>query len=376
MSLNSIEEIIADIRQGKMVILMDDEDRENEGDLIIAAEKIRPEDINFMARYGRGLICLTLTRERCRQLQLQKMVNDNNAPHGTNFTVSIEAAKGVTTGISAADRATTILAAVAKEAKPSDLVQPGHIFPLLAQPGGVLRRAGHTEAGSDLARLAGLDPSAVIVEILNEDGSMARRPDLEEFAHQHQLKIGTIADLIHFRTLHEKTVERVTSCSWPTEFGEFQLVAYQDSIDDVLHFALVKGQIQSNLPVLVRVHIRNTLCDLTASVREECGWPLRDALKRVAEEECGVVVILHQPEEPGAILNRIRYCCRQDEGEELPAQPPTHDLRTHGLGAQVLSDLGVCKMRVLSAPKKMHALSGFGLEVVDYVNDRQMTNNK
>jgi 3,4-dihydroxy 2-butanone 4-phosphate synthase/GTP cyclohydrolase II len=376
MSLNSIEEIIADIRQGKMVILMDDEDRENEGDLIIAAEKIRPEDINFMARYGRGLICLTLTRERCRQLQLPKMVNDNNAPHGTNFTVSIEAAKGVTTGISAADRATTILAAVAKEAKPSDLVQPGHIFPLLAQPGGVLRRAGHTEAGSDLARLAGLDPSAVIVEILNEDGSMARRPDLEEFAHQHQLKIGTIADLIHFRTLHEKTVERVTSCSWPTEFGEFQLVAYQDSIDDVLHFALVKGQIQSNLPVLVRVHIRNTLCDLTASVREECGWPLRDALKRVAEEECGVVVILHQPEEPGAILNRIRYCCRQDEGEELPAQPPTHDLRTHGLGAQVLSDLGVCKMRVLSAPKKMHALSGFGLEVVDYVNDRQMTNNK
>lgn len=376
MSLNSIEEIIADIRQGKMVILMDDEDRENEGDLIIAAEKIRPEDINFMARYGRGLICLTLTRERCRQLQLPKMVNDNNAPHGTNFTVSIEAAKGVTTGISAADRATTILAAVAKEAKPSDLVQPGHIFPLMAQPGGVLRRAGHTEAGSDLARLAGLDPSAVIVEILNEDGSMARRPDLEEFAHQHQLKIGTIADLIHFRTLHEKTVERVTSCSWPTEFGEFQLVAYQDSIDDVLHFALVKGQIQSNQPVLVRVHIRNTLCDLTASVREECGWPLRDALKRVAEEECGVVVILHQPEEPMAILNRIRYCCRQEEGEDLPAQPPTHDLRTHGLGAQVLSDLGVCKMRVLSAPKKMHALSGFGLEVVDYVNDRQMTNNE
>ena len=376
MSLNSIEEIIADLRQGKMVILMDDEDRENEGDLIMAAEKTRPEDINFMARYGRGLICLTLTRERCQQLQLPRMVNDNNAPHGTNFTVSIEAAKGVTTGISAADRATTILAAVAKEAKPSDLVQPGHIFPLMAQAGGVLRRAGHTEAGSDLARLAGLEPSAVIVEILNEDGSMARRPDLEEFANQHQLKIGTIADLIHFRTLHEKTVERVTSCRWPTEFGEFELVAYQDSIDDILHFALVKGQIQSNQPVLVRVHIRNTLCDLTASLREECGWPLRNALKRVAEEECGVVVILHQPEEPKAILNRIRYCCRQEEGEELPAQPPTHDLRTHGLGAQVLSDLGVCKMRVLSAPKKMHALSGFGLEVVDYVNDRQMTNNE
>ncbi|OQY56219.1 MAG: 3,4-dihydroxy-2-butanone-4-phosphate synthase [Candidatus Parabeggiatoa sp. nov. 2] len=372
MSLNSIEEIITDIRQGKMVILMDDEDRENEGDLIMAAEKIRAEDINFMARYGRGLICLTLTSERCRQLQLPKMVSDNSAPHGTNFTVSIEAATGVTTGISAADRATTIRAAVANDAKPSDLVQPGHIFPLMAQPGGVLRRAGHTEAGGDLARLAGLEPATVIVEILNEDGSMARRPDLEIFAEQHNLKIGTIADLIHFRTLHEKTVARVTSCRWPTEFGEFQLVAYQDSIDDVLHFALVKGKIQSNEPILVRVHIQNTLCDLTASVREECGWPLRDALKRVAEEECGVVVILHQPEEAKALLSRIRYCCRQDEGKDLPAQPPTHDLRTHGLGAQILSDLGIRKMRVLSAPKKMHALSGFGLEVVDYVDGRRL----
>ncbi len=369
MSLNSIEEIIADIQQGKMVVLMDDEDRENEGDLIMAAEKTRAEDINFMARYGRGLICLTLTRERCRQLQLPLMVNDNSAPLGTNFTVSIEAAKDVTTGISAADRAVTIRTAVANGAKPSDLVQPGHIFPLMAQPGGVLRRAGHTEAGCDLARLAGLEPATVIVEILNEDGSMARRPDLEVFAELHNLKIGTIADLIHFRVEHEKTVERVTSCSWPTEFGEFQLFAYQDSIDDVLHFALVKGQIQSSEPLLVRVHIHNALCDLTASVREECGWPLRDALRRVAEEECGVVIMLHQQEEPKAIVNRIRYCCRQDQGEDLPAQPSTHDLRTYGLGAQILSDLGVRKMRVLSAPKKMHALSGFGLEVVDYINN-------
>jgi 3,4-dihydroxy 2-butanone 4-phosphate synthase/GTP cyclohydrolase II len=369
MSLNNTEEIIADIRQGKMVILMDDEDRENEGDLIMAASQVRAEDINFMARYGRGLICLTLTNDLCRQLQLPLMVNDNNSAHTTNFTVSIEAAKGVTTGISAADRAVTIRAAVAPDAKPSDLVQPGHIFPLMAQPGGVLRRAGHTEAGCDLARLAGLVPAAVIVEILNEDGTMARRPDLEMFAEQHNLKIGTIADLIHFRVEHEKTVERVASCHWPTKFGDFKLVAYQDSIDDILHYALVKGQIQSNVPVLVRVHIHNTLCDLTASVREECGWPLRDALRRVADEKCGIVVILHQPEDGKVLLNRIRHCCRQDQGEDLPAQPPTHDLRTHGLGAQILSDLGVRKMRVLSAPKKMHALSGFGLEVVDYVTN-------
>ncbi len=371
MSLNSIEEIIADIRQGKMVILMDDEDRENEGDLIMAASNVQPEDINFMARYGRGLICLTLTRQRCEQLHLPLMVNENNATLATNFTVSIEAAKGVTTGISAADRATTILAAVKKEAKPSDLVQPGHIFPLMAQPGGVLRRAGHTEAGCDLARLAGLEEAAVIVEILNEDGTMARRPDLEKFAKQHDLKIGTIADLIHFRVEHEKTVTRLSSCRWLTEFGEFQLLVYQDGIDDTLHFALVKGDIQSSEPVLVRVHIRNALCDLTGSVRDECGWPLREALKRVAEEECGVVVILHQREDAQTMINRLLYYCSQDEGKDLPAQQSAHDLRTHGLGAQILSDLGVRKMRVLSAPKKMHALSGFGLEVVDYVTNEK-----
>ncbi len=374
MSLNTIEEIIADIQQGKMVILMDDEDRENEGDLIMAASQTRAEDINFMARFGRGLICMTLTKERCKQLQLPLMVNENNTPHATNFTVSIEAAQGVTTGISAADRATTIRAAVAPDAKPSDLVQPGHIFPLMAQPGGVLRRAGHTEAGCDLARLAGLVPAAVIVEILNEDGTMARRPDLEEFAKQHNLKIGTIADLIHFRVEHEKTVDHIISCRWPTEFGEFQLVAYQDRIDDILHFALVKGEIQSDDPILVRVHIHNALCDLTASVREECGWPLRDALRRIAEEKNGVIVILHQQDEAKILVNRIYYCCHQDEGDDLPAQPPTYDLRTYGLGAQILSDLGVRKMRVLSAPKKMHALSGFGLEVVDYVDDRKYSN--
>jgi 3,4-dihydroxy 2-butanone 4-phosphate synthase/GTP cyclohydrolase II len=372
MSLNTIEEIITDIRQGKMVIIMDDEDRENEGDLIMAATQVRVEDINFMARYGRGLICLTLTRERCRQLQLPLMVNDSHAPNGTNFTVSIEAAKGVTTGISAADRTVTIRTAVASNAKPSDLVQPGHIFPIMAQPGGVLRRAGHTEAGCDLARLAGLEPAAAIVEILNEDGNMARRPDLEVFAQQHNFKIGTIADLIRFRVEHEKTIERVTSCRWPTEFGEFKLFAYQDTIDNVLHFALVKGEIQSNEPILVRVHIRHALCDLTASVREECGWPLREALRRIAQEACGVVVILEQQEESKLLVNRILHYCRQDQGEDLPAQPPTNELRTHGLGAQILSDLGIRKMRVLSAPKKMHAISGFGLEVVDYIYNEKI----
>ncbi len=369
MALNNIEEIIADIRQGRMVILMDDEDRENEGDLIMAASQVRAEDVNFMARYGRGLICLTLTSERCQQLQLPLMVNDNNAVHSTNFTVSIEAAKGVTTGISAADRAVTIRAAVGANAKPSDLVQPGHIFPLMAQAGGVLRRAGHTEAGCDLARLAGLEPAAVIVEILNEDGTMARRPDLEVFATQHNIKIGTIADLIRFRMAHEKTLERMSSCNLPTEFGEFKLVAYKDNIENILHFALVKGELNSNDPILVRVHTRNTLCDLTFSSRSECGWPLREALKRIADEGCGVVVILHQDEDVDTMIHRIDNCSRKDHGEDLPAAPPTHDLRTHGLGAQILSDLGVRKMRVLSAPKKMHALSGFDMEVVDYINN-------
>lgn len=367
MSLNTTEEIIQDIRAGKMVVIMDDEDRENEGDLIMAATRVRPEDINFMARYGRGLICLTLTQERCLQLRLPLMVNDNQAVNGTNFTVSIEAAKGVTTGISAADRATTILATVAPDAKPADLVQPGHIFPIMAQPGGVLRRAGHTEAGCDLARLAGLEPTAVIVEILNDDGNMARRADLEIFAKQHDLKIGTIADLIRFRVEHEKTVVQIAECQMPTAFGMFKLTAYQDTIDNQIHFALIKGQIHSDEPTLVRVHIANPLCDLTSSIREECGWPLRDALRRVAEEPQGIVVILQQQEDSTTLFNRIRHCSQHDLGENLPSHSQKQDLRTHGLGAQILSDLGVREMRVLSAPKKMHAISGFGLSVIEYV---------
>jgi len=367
MVLNTTEEIINDIRQGKMVIIMDDEDRENEGDLIMAASQVRPEDINFMARFGRGLICLTLTQSRCKQLQLPLMVNDNNSPHTTNFTVSIEAAEGVTTGISAADRAVTVRAAVAANAKPSDLVQPGHIFPLMAQPGGVLRRAGHTEAGCDLARLAGLEPAAAIVEILNEDGSMARRSDLEKFAQEHNIKIGTVADLIHFRINNEKAVEQVASCKLPTEFGEFTLYAYQDAIEDAVHLALVKGEIRGDESTMVRVHLQNTLCDLTNSLRGDCGWPLNDVLQRISAADSGVVVILNQREQPRHLISRIMHYAQQDAGQDLPGQPHNWDLRTFGLGAQILSDLGVRKMRVLSAPKKIHAISGFGLEVVEYI---------
>ena len=367
MPLNTPEELIQDIRQGKMVILMDDEDRENEGDLIMAATQVRAEDVNFMARFGRGLICLTLTQNRCQQLNLPLMVNDNNAAHSTNFTVSIEAAEGVTTGISAADRAVTIRAAVADNATPADVVQPGHIFPLMAQAGGVLRRAGHTEAGCDLARLAGLEPAAAIVEILKEDGSMARRPDLEVFAKEHNLKIGTIADLIHYRIEHEKSVEQASSCDLDTEFGQFKLYAYQDGIDGGVHLALVKGEIKADDPVLVRVHLKNDLCDLTASLRPDCGWPLRDVLSHLSQEKSGVVVILQQEESAEDLIHKIRCYKQHDAGETPTNAAKKEDLRTFGLGAQILSDLGVRKMRIMSAPKKLHALSGFGLEVVDYV---------
>lgn len=321
-----------------------------------------------MARFGRGLICLTLTRERCKQLRLPLMVGDAYASRSTNFTIAIEAAEGVTTGISAADRALTIRAAVKADAKPSDLVQPGHVFPLMAQLGGVLRRAGHTEAGCDLARLAGFEPAAVIVEILKEDGSMARRPDLEAFASEHGLKIGTIANLIHFRIQNEKTVERVADCFLPTEYGEFKLVAYRDSVQNDVHLAMIKGKISKDKPTLVRVHLQNPICDLTGSLREDCGWPLRNVLQRIAKEEAGVIVILCNQVEPPDLISQINSYKWQDNREDLPHKPNTKDLRTIGLGAQILSDLGVRKMRVLSAPKRIHAISGFGLEVVEYVN--------
>jgi len=367
--MNTIEDIIEDIRQGKMVVIMDDEDRENEGDLVMAAAHVRPEDINFMARYGRGLICLTLTRERCQQLRLPLMVNENRTAHSTNFTVSIEAATGVTTGISAADRARTIRCAVAPGCKPEDLVQPGHVFPLMAQPGGVLNRAGHTEAGCDLVRLAGMEPAAVIVEILKEDGSLARRPDLERFAEDHGLRIGTIADLIHYRMQNEQTVERICSCDFPTEYGNFRLLAYQDRIDHKLHLALTMGPIAGDEPTLVRVHGRNLLGDLFAARRGDAGVSLRHAMRRIAEEGRGVLVVIRNEEDDKSLVERIHQYQMEDHGVELgPGEERRDDWRTTGTGAQILADLGVRKLRVLGAPKKYLGLSGYDLEVVDYVS--------
>lgn len=367
--LNTTEEIIADFKAGKMVILMDDEDRENEGDLIIAAERIDADAINFMARYGRGLICLTLTEKRCQQLRLPLMVNQNNAPYATNFTVSIEAAEGVTTGISAADRAQTVRAAVAADAQPSDLVMPGHIFPLKAKDGGVLNRAGHTEAGCDLARLAGFEPAAVIVEILKEDGSMARRPDLEVFAEEHGIKMGTIADLIEYRSIQERTVERVGECKLPTSYGEFDLVTYQDTVDGQVHFALRSGEIKPDEPCLVRVHLQDTFNDLLATERAaRRSWPLYHAMSKIAEEG-GVLVLIGRQQSPMDLIEQVRHFEREDRGEPKPSATLSQESRNVGVGSQILADMGVHKMRLLSSPKRYSALSGFGLEVVEFLED-------
>jgi 3,4-dihydroxy 2-butanone 4-phosphate synthase/GTP cyclohydrolase II len=366
--MNTIEEIIDDLRLGKMVIIMDDEDRENEGDLVMAAAFTRPEDINFMARYGRGLICLTLTSERCQQLRLPLMVNENRTSHSTNFTVSIEAATGVTTGISAADRARTIQCAVAADAKADDLVQPGHIFPLMAKSGGVLSRAGHTEAGCDLAKLAGVDPSAVIVEILNEDGSMARRDDLKVFALQHNLKIGTIADLIHYRIQHENTLERISECNYPTEFGDFRLYAYQDRNDNNLHLALVMGPVSGNEPILVRVHARNLLDDVFSSKRSDGSVSIRTAMQKIAEEGCGVLVVIRQSEDNKSLVELIHRYQLEDNGILGTVNAPeAADWRMTGTGARILADLGVHKLKVLGTQKKYVGLSGFDLEVSEHV---------
>lgn len=368
-AFSPIEDIVADMKAGKMAILMDDADRENEGDLILAAECVRHEDINFMAQYGRGLICLTLTRERCQQLALPLMVSANESPHRTNFTLSIEAAEGVTTGISAHDRAETVRTAVNPDAAPGDLVQPGHVFPIMAQPGGVLARAGHTEAGCDLARLAGMEPAAVIVEILNEDGTMARLPDLQAFSERNDIKLGTIADLIRYRIANEQTIVRVTENIVTTEFGDFNLLSYEDEVDKVVHLALVKGDIDPETPTLVRVHVRNTLSDVLGVRHQEFGWPLREALARVAEEGSGVVVLLRKPESARELVGRIHAL--EGEFEDLTHQygdgEDSRVLRTYGIGAQILTDIGVRRMRVLSAPMRMQAIAGFGLEVEEYV---------
>jgi 3,4-dihydroxy 2-butanone 4-phosphate synthase/GTP cyclohydrolase II len=366
--MNSIDEIIEDLRQGKMVIIMDDEDRENEGALIIAASHTRAEDINFMARFGRGLICLTLTKERCQQLRLPLMVNENKTAHSTNFTVSIEAATGVTTGISASDRARTVQAAVADNAQPEDLVQPGHIFPLMAQSGGVLTRAGHTEAGCDLAKLAGTEPAAVIVEILNEDGSMARKSDLETFAKQHNLKIGTIADLIHYRIQNENTLERISECNFPTEYGDFRLYAYQDRNDNNLHLALVMGKVSGDEPILVRVHAKNLLADLFASTRNESSISIREAMKKIAEQGTGVLVVIRQQEDNKDWVELIHQYQMEDNGVTLTQKPEkTMDWRTTGTGSQILADLGVKKLKVLGGQKKYFGLSGFNLEIIETI---------
>jgi 3,4-dihydroxy 2-butanone 4-phosphate synthase/GTP cyclohydrolase II len=361
-TFDPIDDILAELRAGRMVVIMDDEDRENEGDLLMAAECVRPEDVNFMARYGRGLICLTLTRERCRELRLPLMVSGTNDEHRTNFTVSIEAAEGVTTGISAYDRAHTVRTAVRKGARAEDLRQPGHIFPLMAQPGGVLTRAGHTEAGCDLTRLAGFEPAAVIVEILNEDGTMARRRDLEAFARAHGLKIGTIADLIRYRLSKERSVERIEDRVVDTEFGRFRLVCYEDHVNRSVHVALVRGALDPAKPPLVRVHLSETLRDVVGVRAPQLGWPLRDALKRIADDGNGIVVFLRSEESPLELIESVRAL----GGVVRPTQG--HVLRTYGIGAQILQDLGVSRMRVLSARKQLQGLAAFGLTITEYVD--------
>ncbi|WP_147653469.1 3,4-dihydroxy-2-butanone-4-phosphate synthase [Vulcaniibacterium gelatinicum] len=362
MSFTPVPELLEELRAGRMVVIVDDEDRENEGDLIMVAELVRPQDINFMVTHARGLVCLSLTRERCRQLGLPPMVRDNTSPHGTNFTVSIEAAEGVTTGISAYDRAHTIRTAVRPDARPEDLTQPGHIFPLMAQPGGVLTRAGHTEAASDLALLAGFEPAGVLVEILNPDGTMARRPELEAFAREHGLKIGSIEDLIRHRLATEHTVERVDEREIATEHGPFRLHTYRDRLSRALHFALVRGTPDPQAPALVRVHVHNPLADALHWRRPDFGPAVGDVLAMLARAGNGALVLLGEAQDPEALLARIR---------EQPDPRPRGALaewRRTGAGAQILADLGYGRLRVLGAPRRQVGLAGFGLEVVEYVD--------
>jgi 3,4-dihydroxy 2-butanone 4-phosphate synthase/GTP cyclohydrolase II len=362
-SFASIPELLDELRAGRMVVIVDDEDRENEGDLIMPAELVRPSDINFMVTHARGLVCLSLTRERCRQLGLPPMVRDNTSPHGTNFTVSIEAAEGVTTGISAYDRAHTVRTAVRPDAQPSDLSQPGHIFPLMAQPGGVLSRAGHTEAASDLAQLAGFEPAGVLVEILNPDGSMARRPELEVFAREHGLKIGSIEDLIRHRLATEHTIERVDEREIDTEHGAFTLYTYRDRLSRALHFALLRGQAQRDVPTLVRVHALNPLADAVHWRRPDFGPAVGEVLQAIAAEGRGALVLLGEPQDAESMLARIR---------EQPHAPPGRagalaEWRRTGAGSQILSDLGLGQLRVIGTPRKQVGLAGFGLEIVAHV---------
>jgi len=364
MVISTTQEIVTELRAGRMVILVDEEDRENEGDLVLAAEFVTPEAINFMAKYGRGLICLTLTEERCNQLNLPMMTTRNGTSYGTNFTVSIEAAEGVTTGISAADRAKTIQVAVARNAKPSDIVQPGHIFPLKAQKGGVLMRAGHTEAGCDLAQLAGLTPAAVICEIMKDDGTMARLPDLMEFAREHGLKIGTIADLIHYRSQNESIIERVAQRTMQTAYGAFEAIAYRDRPSGGAHLALVHGEFKRELETLVRVHQPVSILDLLETQATTHSWNVASAMAAIKASERGVMVLLNCEESAEQMFSQFAALNMPDR-KPLPREARM-DLRTYGIGAQILKDLGVGKMKLLATPRKMPSMIGFDLEVVGY----------
>ncbi len=364
MSLATTQEIVAEMRAGRMVILVDEEDRENEGDIVLAAEFVTPEAINFMVRFARGLVCLTLSEERCAQLNLPLMTSRNGTSYGTNFTMSIEAAEGVTTGISAADRARTIQVAVARDAKSSDLVQPGHIFPLMAQKGGVLMRAGHTEAGCDLAALAGLEPAAVICEIMKDDGTMARLPDLIEFANQHGLKIGTIADLIHYRSQHESIIERLDQRPMKTPYGNFEAVLFRDKPSGCAHLALMHGKIAPDLETLVRVHQPVSILDLLDTEATTHAWTVQAALTAIQASEQGVMVLLNCEETAEQLFSQFSALKTPDRRPQ--ARASSMDLRTYGIGAQILRDLNVGKMRLLSKPRKMPSMTGFDLEVVGF----------
>ncbi|HVL56781.1 MAG TPA: bifunctional 3,4-dihydroxy-2-butanone-4-phosphate synthase/GTP cyclohydrolase II [Burkholderiaceae bacterium] len=364
--VHSIPEILEEIRAGRMVILVDEEDRENEGDLVLAADFVTPEAINFMARYGRGLICLTLTEQRCRQLNLPLMVRANGSAHGTNFTVSIEAAEGVTTGISAADRARTVQAAVAADARPEDLVQPGHVFPLMAQPGGVLMRAGHTEAGCDLAQLAGLTPAAVICEVLNDDGTMARLPDLIAFARRHELKIGTIADLIQYRSANESLIERIAERELRTTFGPLRMIAYRDQPSGSPHLALVHGSIDPAVEVLVRVHEPLSVLDLLDVEAGMHSWSVLRALEAITAQPAGVLVLLNCAQDGERLLERLAAESRGAEAQVQQRRRAAADLRTYGIGAQILRDVGVGRMRLLAQPRRMPSMTGYDLQVVGF----------
>ena len=364
MSISSTEEIVAELRAGRMVILVDEEDRENEGDLVLAADFVTPEAINFMIRHARGLVCLTLTEERCDELNLPMMTTRNGTSFGTNFTVSIEAAEGVTTGISAADRARTIQVAVAKETSQSDIVQPGHIFPLRAQKGGVLMRAGHTEAGCDLTALAGLTPASVICEIVKDDGSMARLPDLLEFAKEHGLKIGTIADLIHYRSQTESLVERVAERPLQTAYGEFRLIAFRDKPSGAAHLALVHGDLAPGLEALVRVHQPVSVLDLLETKATTHSWNISASMAAIKASERGVMVLLNCGEPASDLF--AQFAALDAPAARPKGRAASMDLRSYGIGAQILRALGVGKMRLLASPRKMPSMTGFDLEVVGF----------